>query len=147
VNAPDFILDTALSDRARLLAQLINRLVRRCYTDCLCATATLAKKLGWSERKVNLAVHELAGHGLVEVVRDYGLRTRRRIRLVWRVLTGTPAPACPPSSAPDASVGANDVAECQLEFALTDLSPPDPPIKVSEDILEGGRTDEPGAHP
>jgi hypothetical protein len=139
---PVFALDQGLSDRAARLAEVLDAKVRRCFADCLYATSTLARWLGWSARKVQLAVRELADHGLVEVVRDYGLKTRRRIRLRWRVFLETrPAPVPAPVPAPDASMSASAFGECQTEFALTSEPPPDPPYKESEDNTQEGRTD------
>jgi hypothetical protein len=145
VNAPDFLLDTRLSDAAARLAEVMNRRVRRCYTDCLYSAETFAKLLGWSVRKVRDAVNELIGLGLVERITDYGLRTRRRLRLRWRVFAETMAEPAAEDIAPNASTKNEVGFEWQQEFAVMSAVPPDPPIKVSEDILEGGRTDDPPA--
>jgi len=49
---------------------------------------TLAQRLGLSVRSIRRALAELADAGLIRIVRDYALRTRRRIVLAWRETKG-----------------------------------------------------------
>ena len=82
---------TDLSLRARLLLPVLVRLAKG-HRRCLSGNKSLAQALGCAQRTIQVALHALQSSKLIEIVRDYGLRTRRCIRLLF-----LDAPATPPS--------------------------------------------------
>lgn len=109
-----------LPPMARLAIPVLERLAKG-HDTCLSATRTIAAKLNCSERTARNALNALQAAGLVEIVRDYSLRTRRRIVLVWRT-NGELVPC----------VTANPSAESRAASAVTDGSPPI--INISEEV-------------
>lgn len=99
-----------LSPTARLLLDKLPRLAKG-HGECWCGNKALAKILGCCVKTVKNALRALEDAGLIERCRDYHLRSRRRIRLLWVRIGGMFAfmgedftPACgqelPPSPVP-----------------------------------------------
>lgn len=86
----DWTMRDDLRPITRLVAEYLDRL-RRSLTEAWWSAERIAKDLGLSVSSIRSALTELSLKGLVEIVRDYSLKTRRAIRLLWRV--ESPAPA------------------------------------------------------
>jgi|GEM_PF-6497316 len=118
----DFLGSVELSPTARLVGELLNR-TRPQHGEAWLSNKTIAAKIGRSIRTVQLALKELAQADLIRVCKDYALKTRRRIHLLWRG----------DSTAKDPSVGAKNCADSAQEIAPSSAIPPHPPI---EDLTE-----------
>lgn len=79
----DWITRVDLSTVARLVADVIDRAPRNA-PEAWWGNARIADAIGYSVRTVQAAIRELKDKGLVAIVRDYSLKTRRRIVLLWR---------------------------------------------------------------
>jgi hypothetical protein len=73
----------SLKPTDRALVMELDRLSKG-HLECWAATRTLADAIQCCERTVRSALARLAELGVVEIVRDYTIRSRRRIVLAWR---------------------------------------------------------------
>lgn len=118
MNAIDLRL---LPPYARLLFQVLPRLAKG-HDDCLCGNKRLAEEVGCCESTIRNCLAALQNAGLIEIVRDYGLRTRRRIVLLWRK-----------ASERFPSMVINKFGHSTNTFSTACASPP---IRVSEEDLK-----------
>lgn len=80
----DIMRDGRLRAHHRDFVRLLHRITSRIHDECWYSTARLADFLGKTERTVQSYLSWLERLGVVRVVRDYGLRSRHRIILLWR---------------------------------------------------------------
>lgn len=71
------------------------------FRECWTTAEKLALRLKVSVRSIARAQSEAVAKGLVSVVRNYGLRARRALLLLWRSPAPAPVPAVEVASAPD----------------------------------------------
>jgi hypothetical protein len=128
---------TRLTVTCRQVLAWVRKLAR---PECWVSTTRLAELIGVCKRTVQLALAQLRRLGLVEVTRDYHLRSRRRIRLVEPGHTNIPGSGIPaPRNAPETSPARGGAerkscAELSAKFALSSCPPPHPPIEEPEGI-------------
>jgi hypothetical protein len=128
---------TRLTVTCRQVLAWVRKLAR---PECWVSTTRLAELIGVCKRTVQLALAQLRRLGLVEVTRDYHLRSRRRIRLVEPGHTnipgsGIPAPRNAPETSPERGGSERKSgAELSANLALSSRPPSDSPYKEPEGI-------------
>lgn len=79
----DWSTRTDLSVGARHVAAILDR-TGRFFSSSWFSAGRIADALGMAVSTVRLKLRELELRGLVSIVKDYGLKTRRRVVLLWR---------------------------------------------------------------
>jgi hypothetical protein len=115
--------DITRSDRDLLYA--LQDETPRGYVEAWFGNKRLASILGKCKRTVQIALAHLKSLGLIDIVRDYGRKARRRIILLWR-------PGAQANLFSDPQNGATFLPPVEPEIAPTETIPPDPPIEVPE---------------
>jgi hypothetical protein len=82
-SQPDFLTFTEISMGPRNLAMVLNRAPKQ-FTDAVWGNQRLADALGVCVSTVERYLSKLEAAGLIQIVKDYALATRRRIVLLWR---------------------------------------------------------------
>jgi hypothetical protein len=85
------------------MALLLDQIGKRRGEVCHGARS-LGERLGWSVATVRRVLRRLAALGMIESVRDYALRTRRRIRLLWSTTTSATSATSATSTFPAAAL-------------------------------------------
>ncbi len=120
-------------DRATM--RLLERLAG-VHAEVWHSTKTIAAKLGIEVRSAQLRLRRLIDLGLLKRVRDYSVKTRRRLAILWRDDSGLTSIR-----------ERNDCAESAQCAALRNDLPPHPPIEEPEGKDVEERTDDGKATP
>ncbi len=110
---------------ARLLIPILERKARG-FAECWSSNETLASALGCCERTLRHALDQLEHSGLILRIRDYSLKSRRRIKLLWKECRDLFS----------SSVAADTSPDLEAHFAASSEVPPHPPIEVPEGSSE-----------
>jgi hypothetical protein len=119
-----------LTQTDRLIALALDRHTRLGH-DCWCATATIARWVNRSVSTVRAALARLRASGLVRVVRNYMLRSRRAIVLLWREPEASAQSA--ERALPESDLAPNSSVLPHRELGTSVAAPPHPPcIELNE---------------
>jgi hypothetical protein len=128
-----------LPPHARLLLPILERKAHG-YAECWAKNATLCGLLRCCERTIRNALRALEDRGIIAIVRDYSLKSRRRIVLLWKKNRGL-----------FPSMAANTDSQVAANVAPQVSAPPyNPPVSVPDgEEEERGResTPPPPSHP
>jgi hypothetical protein len=120
----DFLSDHRLSKTQKIIGAILDRHTRRGH-DCWLGTEKLAELAHCSKSAVTLALRAFRKLGIVRVIRNYRLRSRRAIVLLWRLATG--GPGLPVA---EGGLSAKSAPESSEEIALSPGGPPHtPPVE------------------
>lgn len=107
-----------LTANARELLRQLDKLTAKKHAECWFSAERLADAIGCCAATVRSGLRLLEAVGLVRIVRDYSLKVRRRIVLLWR--------------AGDPSMAQDVCPQSPQTFCATNGSPLHPPYKDPE---------------